>query len=256
MKDKIPHITWCATGPLAFLPLHAAGIYNPCGECQISVLDFIASSYTPTLSALILVHKVHNPSEIPSVLAISQPATPHHNTLPGTVTEIRAIKNHLSNEKMLWLNHQEATVHSVLSALDNHSIVHFACHAVQQIEDPIKSAFSLYDGNLELATLMHKSFKNARLAILSACQTATGDNELPEEAVHLAAGMLIAGFQSVIGTMWSIDDNDAPLLVDQLYANLFRRCTENNSSVLNSAYALHDAVIFLCNKVGPNNFLC
>ncbi|KAI0082963.1 hypothetical protein BDY19DRAFT_981531, partial [Irpex rosettiformis] len=51
---------------------------------------------------------------------------------------------------------------------------------------------------------------NADLAVLSACQTATGDEKLSEEAVHLAAGMLNIGYKSVIGTMWSISDYIAP----------------------------------------------
>lgn len=38
---------------------------------------------------------------------------------------------------------------------------------------------------------MKHSFPHAELAVLSACQIATGDKELPEEVVHLAAGMLL-----------------------------------------------------------------
>ena len=41
---------------------------------------------------------------------------------------------------------------------------------------------------------MTKSLEPAELAFLSACQTATGYEKLPEEAVHLVAGMLAAGF--------------------------------------------------------------
>lgn len=38
--------------------------------------------------------------------------------------------------------------------------------------------------------------------LLSACETATGDSEQPDQAVHLAAAMLFVGFRSVIATMW------------------------------------------------------
>ncbi|KAJ6487356.1 hypothetical protein DFH09DRAFT_841575, partial [Mycena vulgaris] len=41
---------------------------------------------------------------------------------------------------------------------------------------------------------------------LSACQTARGAKGLQEESVHLAAGMLLAGYRGVIATMWSIMD--------------------------------------------------
>ncbi|KAJ6529941.1 hypothetical protein DFH09DRAFT_934658, partial [Mycena vulgaris] len=50
---------------------------------------------------------------------------------------------------------------------------------------------------------------------LSACQTARGAKGLQEESVHLAAGMLLAGYRGVIATMWSIMDT-LPLIVFQV----------------------------------------
>ncbi|KIM72163.1 hypothetical protein PILCRDRAFT_829961, partial [Piloderma croceum F 1598] len=47
------HIWWCLTGPLAFLPIHAAGIYNADGTVPHSLADVAISSYTPSLSALL-----------------------------------------------------------------------------------------------------------------------------------------------------------------------------------------------------------
>jgi CHAT domain-containing protein len=44
--------------------------------------------------------------------------------------------------------------------------------------------------------------KRASLAFLSACQTAKGDQNQPDQAVHLAASFLFCGFKSVIATMW------------------------------------------------------
>ena len=51
MEDP-PRIWWCATGPLAFLLIHAAGIYNK-GKTGLNISDYVVSSYTPTLTALI-----------------------------------------------------------------------------------------------------------------------------------------------------------------------------------------------------------
>jgi CHAT domain-containing protein len=41
-----------------------------------------------------------------------------------------------------------------------------------------------------------------KLAFLSACETAKGDEKSPDEAMHLAATMIFAGFRGVIATMW------------------------------------------------------
>ncbi|KAK7454050.1 hypothetical protein VKT23_011563 [Stygiomarasmius scandens] len=137
--------------------------------------------------------------------------------------------------------------------MDVHSWVHLACHGGQNTKDRTKSAFFLYNGELELEALMQRSLKNAELAILSACQTATGDEMLPEEAVHLAAGMLTVGYQSVIATMWSIWDKDAPVLVKALYSSLLGD-HEGSFGRVDAAYALHDAVKHLRDKIGEEEF--
>jgi CHAT domain-containing protein len=42
------------------------------------------------------------------------------------------------------------------------------------------------------------------LAFLSACETAKGDEGTPDEAMHLAAAVLFAGFRGVVATMWFV----------------------------------------------------
>lgn len=99
--------------------------------------------------------------------------------------------------------------------------------------------------------------ENAELAFLSACQTAVGDKRNPEESIHLAAGMLAVGFQGVIATMWSIGDDDAPVVVEAYYKKLLElRSTPNViSGQTGAAYALHHAVQVLRERVGESNFV-
>jgi CHAT domain-containing protein len=103
---------------------------------------------------------------------------------------------------------------------------------------------------------MMKTSEGAALAFLSACETAMGDDILPEEAVHLAAGMLAIGYRSVIGTMWSIRDGDAPLVADEVYAQLARHDKAPEDDARSRvAYALHKAVGRLREEVGETDFL-
>ena len=69
------------------------------------------------------------------------------------------------------------------------------------------------------------SHPHGGLAFLSACQTAMGDENLSDEAIHIAAGMLFAGYSRVVGTMWSISDKLAPLVAKDVYGQLFRIST-------------------------------
>jgi len=50
-----------------------------------------------------------------------------------------------------------------------------------------------------------------------------GDESVSEEVVHLAAGMLSAGYRGVVATMWSIQDKVAPVVAGSFYKELIRR---------------------------------
>jgi CHAT domain-containing protein len=167
---------------------------------------YIVSSYTPTLTApLRSTHPRSN--EDHGSLVVSRLAIPGRRSLPGTTREVDKIRGMLSQHRFGWLNHQQATVGDVLNAMDKYSCIHLACHGIQHQDDPTQSAFALYDGRLTLEQVSRKSLKSAQFAFLSACQTAMGADDLPDEAIHLAAGMLAAGYQSVIATLWSVQDD-------------------------------------------------
>ena len=80
-----PRIWWCPTGPLTFVPLHAAGRHDGTGH---SVLDQFTSSYTPTLRLLLQARA--NASQVsrsdpPSTAAL--PDTRGQRPLPGAAVE-------------------------------------------------------------------------------------------------------------------------------------------------------------------------
>jgi CHAT domain-containing protein len=94
----------------------------------------------------------------------------------------------------------------------------------------MKSAFALYNGYLELARIAAKRLSNSQFALLSACHAASGLKglkDLPGEAMHLSARVQFAGFPSVIATMWSISDEDAPKVPDHTYRYLYEMDCNN-----------------------------
>jgi CHAT domain-containing protein len=152
-----------------------------------------------------------------------------------------------------WLSKTEATRDAVLQQMKERSWIHLACHGVQHKDDPMESAFMLHDAPLYLRTISQQALPRARLAFLSACQTAKGDLKLPQESAHLAAGMLMVGYHTVIGTMWSIGDRDAPVVAEKFYEYLKKDGMNTNDG--QAAYALHEAVGVLREQVGEENFL-
>jgi CHAT domain-containing protein len=91
------------------------------------------------------------------------------------------------------------------AAMQVSNIVHLACHGIQDDGDATQSGFCLGDGRLTIAKVAELRLDNAFLAFLSACETAKGDKEQPDQAMHLAAAMLFSGFKSVVATMWYVE---------------------------------------------------
>ncbi|KAK0459039.1 CHAT domain-containing protein [Armillaria novae-zelandiae] len=190
-----PRLWWCPTGPMAFLPIHAAGDYRT-NEPGTKISDYVVSSYTPTVT--ILLDKLKKTRTFKGLLAISQPNTPDLSPLPGTEGELRKIEERANGVLVKCLRGEEATPDKVLDGMSICNWVHMACHATQRKANPLESTFRLHptdhphapanDGHLPLSRVITKSFPDADFAYLSACQTATGDESLSEEAVHLCSG--------------------------------------------------------------------
>ena len=189
-----PRIWWCATGSLAFLPIHAAGIYGDATPGS-SISDYVVSSYTPTLNALIHNSMSHQTRKIlRGLLAVSQPNTPGLLALPHSTVELTCILQRAHHFDVHELEGPAAFVRNVVKGMESNSWVHLACHAIQDAVDPTKSALHLHDKNLELLAILTKQFPHAELAFLSASQTTTSYKELGNEAFPLVAGLMLAGY--------------------------------------------------------------
>jgi CHAT domain-containing protein len=194
---------WCPTGPFSFLPIHAAGIYKT--ERAKSVSDYVISSYTPSLRPLL----GNQPSVYDQfkMVAVIEPDFPRENPLHFTREELHSIESHVKSDVLtrLGIEGHPATVKDVLSHLSGSQIVHFACHGKQDAKLPLESGLILHNANrLKISDIMKQRPPNASLAFLSACETAMGAENLPDEAMHLAATLLFAGFRGVVATMWLV----------------------------------------------------
>jgi CHAT domain-containing protein len=179
------------------LPLHAAGVYT--GVEQVCCSDYFVSSYTPSLAALLKAQQSYQPirrSDAEMLLiAVHNPS--EGSALPMAAEEARTV-HHFVNSTVV----QVSTCPGVLETIKSASVLHLACHGFQHPSDPLLSGFTLEDGKLTVSKLMELELPRAFLAVLSACDTAKGDTTHPDQAIHLAATMLFAGFKSVVATMW------------------------------------------------------
>jgi len=109
-----------------------------------------------------------------------------------------------SEEDIRCLRGSEATVDNASSAFGFILLGHFACHAFQDSAIGMKVHLHYTTAISELGHIASKNLSNGQFAFLSACEAAAGLQDLPGEAMHLAASFQFTGFPSVIATMWSI----------------------------------------------------
>lgn len=208
------------TGDAVRLPLHAAGPYRA-GEKDM--IHLFTSSYTPSLTALVQARQKRLmepvlPQGSPSLLILGQSNTEGKKELPRAGDEVRRVRRY--SPKATTLEGPSGTRGAVLSGLLAHSWVHLVCHGHHDEAQPFSSHFSLHDGPLSLLDLIRKEAPRAEFAFLSACHSAGVSKDMPDEHLHPAASMMLAGFKSVVATMWALDDGVGPDVAGAFYEEM------------------------------------
>jgi CHAT domain-containing protein len=203
-----PRLHWCANVGFVFLPLHAAGIYKGPTPDQVCCSDYVVSSYTPTISALLGAQARATsvaPSDVDMLLVGEDCAkNPALSRLWSVRKELECIELLAKSQQFgraVEVIGSAATVQQVTERVKSASFVHLACHGIQDQTNALDSGFYLSDGKLTISKLMGLELDKPWLAYLSACETAKGDAEQPDQVMHLAAAMLFAGFKHVVATM-------------------------------------------------------
>ncbi|MFE6689108.1 CHAT domain-containing protein [Streptomyces sp. NPDC057743] len=218
---QLPRIWLSATGPLALLPLHAAGHHtDPDGTRTL--LDRAVPSYTPTIAALaVAVRTASRRGTQPrplAPLAVAMSRTLGFAPLPGAPTEAQDAAHHYGPDTLL-LDDEEATHTRLLAALPTTSHLHFAGHTVADPTHPHIDHLVLHDQPLTLSEISRLRLTDAEFCYLSTCTT-TDPDRLADEAVHLGAAMHLAGFTQVVAPLWPVTDTIATHTARLFHASL------------------------------------
>lgn len=111
------------------------------------------------------------------------------------------------------------------------NVVHFATHAFLNPVQPDLSNILLSrvdaSGHSEAGALWFSDIAAMRmpvdLVVLSACQTANGDQLPGEGLVGLSYSFLIAGSHRVVGSLWDVDDAATAELMRRFYQALYQQ---------------------------------
>jgi len=220
----LPRIWLCPTGPLAVLPLHAAGRVGPDGSLR-GLLDHTVPSYTATVSQLADARfgaakpeRGGNTDE--RSLLVSLAATPGLPSLPTASREMEILARSAGWIRPTILSGSEATTAAVRELLKGSSRVHFSCHGAAEVDEPWRSGIQLYDGRLTLRDLAAQELPALQTVFLSSCETSAAGMSIADESVNLVAALQSVGARDVVGALWSVRDESAAVITDHLYRDL------------------------------------
>ncbi|MFV0376454.1 MAG: CHAT domain-containing protein [Mangrovibacterium sp.] len=141
--------------------------------------------------------------------------------LPAVDKEVGFISQFVHGDVFKDTLAQETRFKQMASGYD---ILHLAMHTIMNDTMPMysKLAFSMPetgspdDGWLNTAEIYNMQF-NARMAVLSACNTGAGKMQKGEGVMSLARGFLYAGCPSIIMTLWEVEDESGASIMRDFY---------------------------------------
>ncbi len=235
-------------GALVYLPFETlAGEPKRAGVASYLIERF-AISYAPSASALAALRslKKNNAAEAKGIIAFGDPVYGKDETaiangdatergfdfrqLPYTRAEVNGIAALFPpNERRVFLGADAHEANVKAEPLKKYRYVHFAAHALIDEERPARSGIVLStrsgaidskeDGALQMSEVMGLKL-NADLVTLSACRTGLGQLLRGEGMIGLTRAFLYAGSESVVVSLWNVNDIATASLMKGFYKNL------------------------------------
>jgi len=158
---------------------------------------------------------------------VSGPERAQLIALPESRHEVEAIAGDLPKPSTILLGGEATETAFKHLPLSQYSVIHLALHGYSDSEFPDRSALlfapqasSMDDGLLQVREIRRLPLK-ANLVTLSACDTGVGP--VGEEGVaNIVNSFIEAGAQSVVATLWSLEDHATSQLMISFYGHLAR----------------------------------
>ena len=156
--------------------------------------------------------------ELQGIVVLGDP----DGTLPAAKKEAAEV-GQLFNQSKVYLA-KDATSAPIKRLAGNTSFVHLATHAITNPQD-VNSSYLVVanDGKsdrLTLGEIYGLNFDGVSLVTLSACGTATGQDNPTWSVASLAQAFHLAGAGTLVASLWDVDDGSTRDLMLGFYRNL------------------------------------
>ena len=236
-----PRICWIPTGTLSLYPIGVTGF--GLGE-RGNTFNRVISTYAPSVKALLASsarsstpERRHVDNETSAaVFAMKKtkgkpktdvwehpedaPELADWGELRLATDEVRIVQHHFPTAEVRF----QPTSPEVIETLrKGFSIVYFSCHGWIDYINPSKTMLLFENWGDDPLSVEQISKANicSKIAVMSACSTAnSGVEGLQDEPNHVTAALYMAGFQAVVGSLWSVREQDALIFTEELYQYL------------------------------------
>jgi CHAT domain-containing protein len=206
-------------GALHFFPFHLLPSRSG------TLAEQWAVTYLPNLSLLIrdCSKETKRPNRIASFGIDFKHRQPHGlPELYGAEDEAQLVA---SAYGMPAVTGSSATETAVIQAFRNAERVHIATHGNQRVSAPLFQSIYLApepdnEGILYAHKLLHYDLHGLDLLSLSACETSLGRVDIGDNVWGFATDALIAGVDTVIGTLWPVEDSAAQTFFNTLHSSI------------------------------------
>lgn len=244
---KMKKITIIPDGPLRLIAVEALVVEHNPAKTSFNELDYVIyhREIAYAYSASILFRSyLKNVKGVEKVLAFSysngvgEPGLAkrsQHTELPGTYKELEALSRLFKN--VTRFTDINASKLNFINNTMGHDIIHLGVHGIgdQYVADNSRLIFrsdSLDDGEL-FAYEIYNLKMDARLVVLSACESGTGRNQSGEGMFSIARAFTYAGCPSLVMSLWQARDVFTSQIMIGFYENLNHN--ESISSSLRNA---------------------
>ncbi|MFD2823930.1 CHAT domain-containing protein [Lacinutrix iliipiscaria] len=134
--------------------------------------------------------------------------------LPSITQETSTILNYFTGKHF-----KNASKEAFLNNANSYTILHLAMHSNINNENPDFSNLEFVDGDLLVSELYNKSI-NAKLAVLSACESGSGSFEKGEGIQSISRAFTYTGIPSTVISLWKVDDLATSKIMSAFYKYL------------------------------------
>jgi len=149
--------------------------------------------------------------------------------LPGAIEEINFLRENIKGNYYVGAAGSKS---NFLSSVKDYDIIHLAIHGISDSTDRYNSRL-IFNGrdNVLQTKDIYLANMNSRLVVLSACESGVGEINEGEGTFSIARGFALTGTESIVMSLWKVDDGSSAKLMVDFYKGINKKQTVSTALI-------------------------